>query len=99
MIWSSSCGRVEFEMTRAQAHHAFHVGDCEGTVREIMEDEKIKKQLAELTDEQLKSVLRPLGAWDEEELSSREENLLRFVWIVAGDIVDGEYEDEDEGDN
>ena len=27
--------------------------------------------------------LRPLGAWDEDELKDEDENLLRFIWCLA----------------
>ena len=32
--------------------------------------------------------LRPFGAWDEDELLDEDENLLRFVWCLAGSNVD-----------
>ncbi len=34
--------------------------------------------------------LRPLGAWDEDELQDEDENLLRFVWCLAGSNADDE---------
>jgi hypothetical protein len=34
--------------------------------------------------------LRPFGAWDESELQNEDENLLRFVWCLAGSHADDE---------
>lgn len=34
--------------------------------------------------------LRPLGAWDEEQLKDDDENLLRFAWCLAGSNADHE---------
>lgn len=34
--------------------------------------------------------LRGYGAWDDEELSNHEDNLMRLLWLTAGAWADGE---------
>lgn len=39
--------------------------------------------------EDCKAYLRGYGAWDEEELASHEDNLMRLLWLTAGAWADG----------
>ena len=54
-----------------------------------MDKPYIKKQIKSIDPEQLKKELNDFGAWDEDELNNHEDNLMRWVWISAGDIVEG----------
>ena len=47
-----------------------------------------KIPLDHISDEDLKSELGEYGAWDEEQLSSREDNEKRLLWIAAGDVYE-----------
>lgn len=51
-------------------------------------DERIAKELEEITDEELRNDLREYGAWDDEELEDREANLDRLLWLAAWDIAE-----------
>ena len=40
------------------------------------------------------SELQGLGAWDDGELADNDANLMRIVWVAAGNIKDEKHEDE-----
>lgn len=63
-----------------------HQGDCEEDCRRCMELPEVKAELSEIDPEQLKKELREYGAWDENELSDHNNNLMRILWIAAGNI-------------
>lgn len=79
----------EFEMTRAQAESGSHQGQCDEDVAGLVKVLKIRRQLDKLGPETIRAALVPYGAWDDEELADDAENRLRFVWIAAGNITEG----------
>lgn len=87
--WSSSCGRIELSISKAQAATASHQGQCDADVLWLSNIPGIRKQLNKLTPEQVSEVLREYGAWDDEERADHEQNLQRLVWLACGDINDG----------
>jgi len=82
---SSNYGN-DLRLTLKDANLCTHPGDCENDVKGIMNKPYIKKQLAALDKDQLKKELGEYGAWDDEELNDHEQNLVRWVWLSAGDI-------------
>ena len=90
-MWASF-DRFEIEMTKAQAESASHMGRCDEDVQALCAHPKIKRQLKKISDEKLIAELKEYGAWDEEELQSREDNEQRIVWIAAGNIMNELYE-------
>lgn len=78
----------DLRLTRKDAESATHSGDCEGDVIILMEKKYIKKQLDLLNPDNLKKELSEYGAWNDEELSNHNDNIKRWVWISAGDIVE-----------
>lgn len=89
MWWCSSSGRIEIQMTKAQAASASHQGQCDDDVMALSRNLKIARQLAKIDPETLRRELYEYGAWDDDELSDHDQNLQRILWIAAGDIVDG----------
>ena len=89
MIWSSSSGRIELRLTKAQAHSASHQGRCDDDVDALVREPVMARQLAKLQPEMVAAELREYGAWDQSELADHDANLRRLVWCAAGDIVDG----------
>ena len=88
-MWAYSEHAGELEMTLAQALSCSQPGkDATDDVRELMRHPKIRRQLAKISDDALVAELREVGAWDLNELSDREDNLERFVWLMANNIVD-----------
>lgn len=86
--WSSSCGRIELQMTPEQAQGAHHQGQCDEDVRALSEEPDIAAQLAAIQPDVLARELREHGAWEDSELADHEQNLQRVLWIAAGDICE-----------
>jgi hypothetical protein len=82
--------RLEFE-SLSQAKSLAGQGDCDGVVTEALRDNP--KLFEDIPDAILKTRLEDFGAWDEDELSSREENEKRALWILAGNAVDAGCKD------
>jgi hypothetical protein len=93
-FFSSSSGRIELEMSLAEARAASHSGSCDDDVLALSKVPHIAEQLAAIDPELLKNELREYGAWDDDEIADHEQNLQRLVWIAAGDIVDQENSNE-----
>lgn len=89
MWWSDSSGRIELQMTKAQALTCFHPGRCDDDVAALRQVPAIRRQLAKITPDSLISCLAEYGAWDATELADHEQNLHRLVWIAACDISEG----------
>lgn len=90
-FWCSSSGRVEIEMTKAQARSASHSGSCDDDVRWLSQQPGIVNQLDKLDPALLAKELAEYGAWDKTELADHDQNLQRLVWLAAGDIADGNF--------
>ena len=78
----------DLRLTRKDAESVSHSGDCEGDVLTVMEKPYVKKQLALLEPSNLMRELYEYGAWSEDELLNHQDNLMRWVWISGGDIVE-----------
>ena len=89
MWFTSSCGRIELNVTRAQAATAAHPGPCDSDILELSRHPKIKRQLARIDPAILAAELKGYGAWDEQELTDHAQNLQRILWIACGDIHEG----------
>jgi hypothetical protein len=88
MWFSSSCGRIELQITLAQAQAATHPGPCDMDVLALSNDRKIARQLAKIDPSDLARELGEYGAWDETELADHAQNLQRILWIACGYIVE-----------
>lgn len=88
MWFTSSCGRIEIQMTLEQAKSCTHPGPCDADVLALSNERKIRKQLEAIDPAILRQELAEYGAWDEVELSNHAENLQRILWIAAGDITE-----------
>lgn len=73
--------RFTIEMTKEQALTCSHVGDCYQDVEATILELKLN-----LDPDMVREELKEYGAWDEVELMDDEVNLMRIVWIAAGDI-------------
>ena len=87
MWFSTSSGRIELKMTKAQAESASHQGQCDDDVKALSEVPAIRRQLAKIDPALLRAELRDYG-WDDAELADHAQNLRRLLWIAAGDIVE-----------
>jgi len=80
----------EISMTREQAEYASHPGNCDQEIAELRN--KIDTSLLDTAS--LRKELAEYGAWDDDQLADHEENVLRWIWICAGNIADGLYDEE-----
>lgn len=87
--WNSTNYGNDLKITLRDAESCSHAGQCDEDVKILMDKPYIKKQLKNINPEQLKKELNDFGAWDGDELNNHEDNLMRWVWISAGDIVEG----------
>ena len=86
--WNSTNYGNDLKITLRDAESCSHAGQCDEDVKILMDKPYIKKQLKSIDPEQLKKELDEFGAWNEDELNNHEDNLMRWVWISAGDIID-----------
>ena len=78
--------RFQIEMTKEWALQCSHAGDCLADIVEAIECPAIVAQLAQIEDGDLFDELSEYGAWDDVELSDRQKNEQRIIWIAAGNI-------------
>lgn len=90
MYWSTSSGRIELNITKAQAATVLHPGDCHLDICALLRNKRIRSQVDKLDRALVRSELKEYGAWDDAELAyDHEANLQRLVWIAASDIAEG----------
>jgi len=85
--YSSSCGRIEFQLTMREAKRGYHSGQCETDVLELRKTARIKAMLAKLKPDAVRLVLKEFGTWDATELADHDANLTRILWIACGDVT------------
>jgi hypothetical protein len=88
MWFTSTYGKINLQITLAQASSASHQGQCDADVLALSKVPQIARQLAKIDPQDLRDELQDYGAWDDEELADHEQNLQRILWIACGDIVD-----------
>ena len=87
-LWNSSNYGNDLKLTRQDANKCYHAGKCDNDVLETIKKPYVKKQLAKLDPKQLVKELDEYGAWDAMQLQNHKDNLIRWVWISACDIIE-----------
>ena len=87
-LWNCSNYNNDIRITRQDAVKCSHSGDCESDIMELLQKPYIKKQVATLDREQLKKELSEYGAWNETELNDHNQNIIRWLWLSAADIIE-----------
>lgn len=97
MRWfTSSCGRIEFQMTLEQAQSVSHTGPCDVDVKALSEMDDIKTIIETLSPETVREVVGEMfGDATEEELNNDEMNIERLLWMAGCDIAEREFENEE----
>lgn len=88
-LWNSTNYGNDLKLTRSDAESCSHSGQCDDDVNAVMLKPYVKKQLEGLDPDTLAKELKEFGAWDNTQLANHSDNLQRWVWISAGDIVEG----------
>ena len=86
--FTTSSGRIEFQLAIEDAHCGSHQGSCDADIAELVKVPYIFEQLAAINPDLLRCELAEYGAWDDTELSNHDENLKRILWIACGDIAE-----------
>jgi len=84
--------RFTIQMPDDAVAECHHQGQCDADV----EYWQGKIDLSHISDDKLSAELSEYGAWNDDELSDRQANELRIIWIAAGNIQDDERERENE---
>lgn len=79
--WENS-NSVEIQMTIEIRDACSHQGSCDADVEKWVNE--LRPELEKIPAEVIAINLKSYGAWDEEELKDREQNLRRFLWCAAG---------------
>jgi len=87
-MWAYGNYGNELQITKAQAESGSHSGQCDDDIEYLCQVPAIRRQLAKLDPETLKTELKEYGAWSEEELSDHEQNTRRWLWICCGNITE-----------
>ena len=91
LFWfTSSSGRIEFQMTQEQAESMSHSGQCDSDIAAGRECPSLAAQLAAIDPATLRAELKEYGTWTDEELTDHETNLNRILCLAACDIRENE---------
>lgn len=91
MWYSTSSGNIELNIPKRVALACSHAGDCQWDVNAAMHEPKIKSQLNKINPKLLAADLAEYGAWNSEELSNHQDNLMRLLWIACNDLKEEMY--------
>ena len=80
MYWSSSSGKIELQITKAQAAIGSHQGQCDQDIAYLRTVPAIRRQLAKIDPATLAAELSEYGAWADVELGNHDQNLSRLLW-------------------
>lgn len=90
LVYISSNGQIELQMTMEQAESVSHSGDCDDDVKELAKVPAIAEQLAKIDPAILSAELKEYGSWDETERADHDQNLQRLLWLAGCDIAEQE---------
>lgn len=93
-ILQSGSGNIEIPITGKLIKEICASGSNDAAVEKACKHWRVKKKLAQYTDEELAEELSKYGAWDEDELKNRKDNEARIVWSLAWDVFDSENPNE-----
>jgi hypothetical protein len=94
--FTSSSGRIEFQLTREQVMQGHHQGACDDDVEALASDPTIADQLSCVSTDIMALELREYGAWSPEELEDRDANIRRLIWLACSDIQDQQLSADDQ---
>jgi len=91
--WSSSCGRIEFELKQSTVDAICHSGSNDDAVEHESNEDYLKDIFAGIDRMILRGVIDEMFAdITEIELNDHESNLERMLWIASWDIFDGLFD-------
>ena len=81
----TTMGNIDFALTENDANYGYHPGNCENEVIELMKQDYIKRQLADISDKDIIDTLTEYGLDFDE--NDRNEMEIFLVWLACGDIT------------
>ena len=72
-------------------------GPADAAVSELSMADGMKEQVATWTQPEMVSELRGYGAWDDVDLSDKDSNIQRMIWIAACDLKERHRQGDDNG--
>ena len=82
-------GTFDIVLTEDDASLCCHSGSCDDDCENAIQQDYIRKQLNEISDEQIRCVLEDYGVEDSAD-KSRKELEMFIVWLAAGNVIDGD---------
>lgn len=89
-IGQTTCGRIEIPLKGSEVKSICTSGDNDIAVETVANSPFIRNWLERYSDDMIQYVLAEYGSWSEEELTQRESNIHRLIWLLAWDIFDSE---------
>tara|TARA_R110002110_G_scaffold103517_1_gene261609 strand:+ start:360 stop:677 length:318 start_codon:yes stop_codon:yes gene_type:complete len=87
--WSSSCGRIEFELKQSTVDSICHGGSNDDAVEHESNEDYLKAIFAGIDPMILRGVIDEMFAdITESELNDHESNLERMLWMASWDIFE-----------
>ena len=91
--WSSSCGRIEFQLKQSTVDAICHSGSNDDSVEHESNEDYLKDIFAGIDPMILREVIGEMIAdITESELDDHESNLERMLWMASWDIFDGLFD-------
>lgn len=92
--WSSSCGCIELQLNTIDCAKINTSGPSDREVKELSNRPEIVEQLDKINNNIMAKVLDECGCWTDQQLTIREDNIQRLLWLAACDTDDDEQEDQ-----
>ena len=86
--WTDSHGCITLDIEQEDAESCSHPGECFSDVLALSKKLYIKQQVESIKPTVIATTLKGYGAWTDKELRDRRENIIRLLWLAAGDIVE-----------
>lgn len=87
-LFTTSFNYIEFVVPKWFDERMVVSGSCDSDIEEFLEDSIIAVQFNNLIASKIVTELEQYGAWSDEELKDKEQNLRRILWIAVGDYRD-----------
>jgi hypothetical protein len=76
---------LSIEMTIDQAESGSHQGPCDDDIAMLLKVPELSAQLDEIGADKIRSAMKEVGAWDDDELADDDQNRARALWQACGD--------------
>lgn len=82
--WCDGSGRINLDIKSEDLSRGYHQGQCEDSVRDLMEEDYIREQFDAISDEDALKCVKEYGIEDPDEPK------MYLLWLACGDLIDEE---------